>query len=735
MKKLLLMLFLSTVISHTALANMAIRLDRISGALPETYITVAISLENPESQTLGGFDLVFRYDPSLTVHHAAPGDLLIGCGWEYFTHAPAPQNSVRLTSIADINNGPHHPSCYADQSGVLAVVTFLTGCDTTLTDQFFPLKWIWFDCGDNTLSDQTGDTLIGSADVYDFNGYADFLITDNSPFPTIHGAPASCDGGSGSGGALQRSIDFYNGGVWMTAVDNQPPIAVCPADTTVTAAPGQCAAVVEFTAVAYDNFPGVSITCTPPPGSSFPVGDHDVTCIAVDSTGLADTCSFTITVVDTEPPVITCPADTTVNTAPGQFGTVFSYTVEATDNCSVLTIDCEPSSGSFFLVGQNLVWCIATDASGNKDTCVFEVFVQDNQPPTAICPPDTVLSAETDACGATVLFDIGVTDNCPFATVAANPPSGTYFEVGETPVQVIATDIMGNTDTCAFTVTVYDDQPPTVVCPEDIQVFNDSGYYGAFVDYSFSAEDNCPGVEVSANPPSGSYFDTGMTMVLITAEDASGNSATCGFRVTVTLNDPDNDGRPNWDDNCPDVYNPDQADTDNDGIGDACDECTDTDGDGFGNPGFAANTCLDDKCPDVYNSDQADTDNDGIGDACDECTDTDGDGFGNPGFAANTCPDDNCPDVYNPDQADTDNDGIGDACCCVGIRGNFDNDPLDQVNISDLTSLVSYLFSGTDPPGCPDEADVNGDGIMNVQDATHLVGYLFSGGVPPADCP
>lgn len=106
----------------------------------------------------------------------------------------------------------------------------------------------------------------------------------------------------------------------------------------------------------------------------------------------------------------------------------------------------------------------------------------------------------------------------------------------------------------------------------------------------------------------------------------------------------------------------DGVDSDADGISNTCDICTDIDGDGFGNPGFPANTCTLDNCPEIYNQDQADEDNDGIGSICDNCptianplqTDTDGDGIGD------VC--DNCPIINNNAQSDVDNDNIGDAC-------------------------------------------------------------------------
>jgi hypothetical protein len=151
--------------------------------------------------------------------------------------------------------------------------------------------------------------------------------------------------------------------------------------------------------------------------------------------------------------------------------------------------------------------------------------------------------------------------------------------------------------------------------------------------------------------------------------------------------------------------NMNQEDSDADNMGDVCDECTDTDGDGYGDPEFLATTCILDNCPNNYNSDQMDVDEDTLGDVCDNCPEDanpgqedegDSDGIGD------VC--DNCPNDYNSDQIDLDEDGLGDACDNCPLDYNPEQEDMDTDYTGDICDNCQYDNN-------PDQTDIDEDGI------------------------
>jgi hypothetical protein len=248
----------------------------------------------------------------------------------------------------------------------------------------------------------------------------------------------------------------------VTVVDNTPPVVTAPANITVGNDAGSCTAMLNpGTATATDNCAGVST----PTGvrsdgqalnAAYPKGTTTITWTATDAAGNPATAQQTVTVNDTEKPVLHVPADIVVGNDVGSCSALVSFNVTATDNCGSVNVTTSVPSGTSFPKGTTTVTATATDSSGNTSTASFHVTVNDTEKPVVNVPANIVvnLPANSTATSMNVSYAVTATDNCPGVTFSVNPVSGSVFPVGTTIVTATATDAAGNVTTRTFTVTV-----------------------------------------------------------------------------------------------------------------------------------------------------------------------------------------------------------------------------------------------------------------------------------------
>ena len=161
--------------------------------------------------------------------------------------------------------------------------------------------------------------------------------------------------------------------------DNDPPVITgCPANIAVDNTPGACSAIVSW-------IPPVStapMVSSHLPGATFPVGITTVIYTSTDADGMVSTCSFTVTVNDTELPVVSC-VSATVNLDASGNATIVPASVLSgppADNCSVASVTLSRSAFTCADLGISTVTVTVTDASGNSSNCNATVTVVDPFP-------------------------------------------------------------------------------------------------------------------------------------------------------------------------------------------------------------------------------------------------------------------------------------------------------------------------------------------------------------------
>jgi len=366
-----------------------------------------------------------------------------------------------------------------------------------------------------------------------------------------------------------------------------------------------------------------------------------------DNSGNASSCNATVTVQDNIDPEVVCQDIEVLLNANGTASIPTSaIVINMTDNCTpslgtttMLNFDCSDAGTS-----QSVTHTI-TDEAGNTASCTQTVNILDETAPDAVCK-DITVSLRDSWFTLISPYDIGggSMDVCSNISLSLNKWWFTCSNLGDNEITLTVRDDNGNSSSCTATVTVIDEIAPRVYCRDVTVELDNNGQASVPAGWVFAeGNDNCGGiVDYKLSKTEFDCDDPAENLVTLTAWDAEGNSATCTAIITLDgagncYADADGDGILDDEDNCPDSYNPDQADDDNDGVGNDCDRCWGEDDNRDDNNNGIAD-CTED-CGGLSQGGYLDSDQDGRGNACD-----------------------NCPNTYNPDQEDANNNGIGDAC-------------------------------------------------------------------------
>ncbi len=278
---------------------------------------------------------------------------------------------------------------------------------------------------------------------------------------------------------------------------------------------------------------GLTITVSP---MTLALGSNSVTINADDGNG--GTCSkmVNVTVVDVTDPVITCPANATLNANASCQATYSGPPATATDNCSVSVTSAPPLPAGFTGLGGNVIAYTATDGSGNDVSCNQTVTVQDVTPPVITL---NGANPQTLECALSTYNELGatVTDNCDASpSLVINADAVDVSMTGSYPVTYDATDASGNPATQKTrTVNVEDTTPPDITCPDDATLFADAVCQATYTGPPATAVDACDASPtVSSLPPLPATF-TGVSdnPIDYTATDADGNASMCTQTVSV----------------------------------------------------------------------------------------------------------------------------------------------------------------------------------------------------------
>ncbi len=199
--------------------NVVVTIERMLVTNQRLHDTLLVTLQ-ANGQSLAGFDFKIGIDnPLVDIIAILPGEIYDSCRWEYFTarqvntsdKEPYPPILWQVVALAELIPDEEQPLCHGlNRKASLLKLVVSNEHVLNVPDTAVPIFFFWEDCGDNSISSRSGNTLLLSKQVFDYFGAVP--PQSRGIFPTRSGAPSQCIN-PGSRNKPVRKIEFHNGGI------------------------------------------------------------------------------------------------------------------------------------------------------------------------------------------------------------------------------------------------------------------------------------------------------------------------------------------------------------------------------------------------------------------------------------------------------------------------------------------------------------------------------------------
>ena len=279
-----------------------------------------------------------------------------------------------------------------------------------------------------------------------------------------------------------------------------------------------CGTGIDYTVDKFIDGQFEEFATSPSQGEVYTEGLYRLNFTETNSDGATSTCSYEVTVEDTEQPEAICETiNVGITNPPNNIAELVA--ASSSDNCSSISFSTDQSfTFDCANVGLTSLKVTVTDESGNSNFCYGAVRIIDDVAPVInTCPADQTIFIDTGSCDATMpdlTEEVDATDNCG-GELSFNqfPEEGSLLDFGQTQtVEITALDESGNAaeTTCSFTLTVAADVPSLLTCKPNFTVNLEDGCTGFAPEASYYPDffECVPGLQVSLSTVSGPNLST-----------------------------------------------------------------------------------------------------------------------------------------------------------------------------------------------------------------------------------